>query len=865
MSPAWEVLSQIRKPLNRLGQEPVGWEEDPEDGTWSVPVIIDYADLWRGKDREISETIAKTIENPISYLTEEQAQLLRRSPREFLKLNPRPESAELVDKEATPDGRIVRLVVASPPKNIDGVRYLAVVPNLVQIERQLDALDVVERASDEGPLGPLRALLGLCAMPGAGGQPVEGLIAQDLEHALDETQIESLRKALGTPHFAVIQGPPGSGKTTVISSVIKQSTREGKSVLVVSPTHVAVDNVVEKLVSLASGSAGDSLAPHSLPVRYAARRTMVSEVAGKYWVGSKGRARDATVSERLQGCLAASLRFAPALFETEDRDEPGLAPLSQALAEVQRVICGTPIGILSFPAVKAAAPASYDLLIVDEVSKMTLSEFLAIAVKARRWMLVGDPEQLPPFQDCAENAPTLDDVIPPLVELACSVVSVLERSKPEVRCNERLLVVAEEPVHAVAAIRAHIGDVRFKNSPQISVYGEGSLSGIVVCTVGEVSAAAGMLLPVGNRDRTHNPQNRGGLQILVQRGLQVPRPEFASGTRFVEERDRCQASIFEVSFNTYHAQPWAKRNQQKLNTLSVRNGLENYLPSQALLECVEGSDLPLGGGRSRRIVLGQIAKCFAVNTVSVYDWLIGMPTRSFDVSPLTELEDMGLGGLSQAVAPYSGILRKQYRMHSSLSAVPRELFYNGDALIDGNKDEVRRKGVFICRVERTSESDPEVNVDEGTAICEWIQALNAEKRAGTSVMVITPYRSQMVHLTKQVNSLREASHVNQLAVEVLTLDRCQGREADYVLISLVRNRSTHFLEMPKRWNVALTRAREGLALVGDIDAFLLEASKGRREAALAVGPGGHSVGSARNRVKMSLLARIIERYHQETV
>src|SRR5262249_57918870 len=41
----------------------------------------------------------------------------------------------------------------------------------------------------------------------------------------------------------------------------------------------------------------------------------------------------------------------------------------------------------------------YDTLIVDEASRVTESEFLIGAVRARRWVLVGDERQLPPHVD----------------------------------------------------------------------------------------------------------------------------------------------------------------------------------------------------------------------------------------------------------------------------------------------------------------------------------------------------------------------------------------------------------------------------------------------------------------------------------
>jgi len=54
-------------------------------------------------------------------------------------------------------------------------------------------------------------------------------------------------KALNTNDFAILEGPPGSGKTTAITELIYQLLKDDKRVLLSASTHVAVDNVLELL------------------------------------------------------------------------------------------------------------------------------------------------------------------------------------------------------------------------------------------------------------------------------------------------------------------------------------------------------------------------------------------------------------------------------------------------------------------------------------------------------------------------------------------------------------------------------------------------------------------------------------------
>lgn len=63
-----------------------------------------------------------------------------------------------------------------------------------------------------------------------------------------------------------------------------------------------------------------------------------------------------------------------------------------------QVVAATCIGLHGF---KGANTIEFDVCIVDEASKATVTEVLVPMVQARRWILVGDPRQLPPFVEDA--------------------------------------------------------------------------------------------------------------------------------------------------------------------------------------------------------------------------------------------------------------------------------------------------------------------------------------------------------------------------------------------------------------------------------------------------------------------------------
>eukprot|EP00804_Cyclotella_cryptica_P025558 CCRYP_002821-RD/>CCRYP_002821-RD protein AED:0.06 eAED:0.06 QI:49/1/1/1/1/1/7/146/1058 len=81
----------------------------------------------------------------------------------------------------------------------------------------------------------------------------------------------------------------------------------------------------------------------------------------------------------------------------------------------------------------------------------------------------------------------------------------------------------------------------------------------------------------------------------------------------------------------------------------------------------------------------------------------------------------------------------------------------------------------------------------------------------SSVLIITPYKNQQREFEYQIS--RRKKHEEFIEAAVLTIDQCQGQEADAVILSLVR-RPTRFLTI-NRLNVALSRVRKILYVLTD--------------------------------------------------
>lgn len=122
------------------------------------------------------------------------------------------------------------------------------------------------------------------------------------------------------------------------------------------------------------------------------------------------------------------------------------------------------------------------------------------------------------------------------------------------------------------------------------------------------------------------------------------------------------------------------------------------------------------------------------------------------------------------------------------------------------------KGFILAHVPFERGQEKYMNKNEVAFCVDLVQKLLAEGM--DNIMVLTPYKKQQRELQFQfkreglITGDREKSDI-----PILTIDQCQGQEADYVVWSLVQ-RPTRFLDK-HRMNVALSRVRKRLYMLTD--------------------------------------------------
>ncbi|KAM9361320.1 putative helicase mov-10-B.1 [Symphorus nematophorus] len=193
-------------------------------------------------------------------------------------------------------------------------------------------------------------------------------------------------------------------------------------------------------------------------------------------------------------------------------------------------------------------------------------------------------------------------------------------------------------------------------------------------------------------------------------------------------------------------------------------------------------------------------------------------------------------------------LLRNYRSHAAILKIPNELFYDNELQVFAdqwdreaycNWEYLPKKGFPLIfhgvmgKDEREANSPSFFNVSEIEVLIDYLTKLmetqgkkGLPKLSAKDIGIIAPYRKQVEKIQKALKSvpaLRRWTDITELKVG--SVEEFQGQERKIIMVSTVRSSINYvkmdldfhlgFLSNEKRFNVAVTRARSLLIVVGN--------------------------------------------------
>lgn len=671
-------------------------------------------------------------------------------------------------------------------------------------------------------------------------------------------QREFVRKALNTPDFAILEGPPGSGKTTVILELICQLVMLGKRILLCGSTHVAIDNVLERLQEK---KLLEKLS--ILPVR----------------IGDENR-----ISPAIKSFQMNNLQSDAKIEET-------------LLLEASNLVCGTTIGILQHPDMKqfegrweekAKMPVEpqFDYLIIDECSKTTFHEFLVPALYAKHWILVGDVRQLSPFTDREQLVSNIhqmplkgNQTLPDELQQACLYLYKLrEMTNKRFNSSKYLFVVSQKVMNYVADEW-----LTFDPGSDFSGIAIGFASMNLrriktICTEFAQGAKRKQLPPIVAEPGSLEWMALSAADVLfVEHETYLLHGDHLPGDMTVVNDAKWpeRSHAFRVGWQTKGRgqQPFSKDRGTELNgTMEIHEYytklfMERTWADEIAWRIDREHQLRLKGPRKTQNYTNAIEGLLPKSLGNEGDVANRLNTiASVALPSILEMLDRGLtkrktrhestlteGFTDREKKARRTLLKYQQRMHPDISAFPRDQFYNNLALQDMDRMAHRREWDYpgyssrSCWIDVQGKTDRNFNKQEVAAMkvelkrfLEWASENEPpddgrDNKAEWEVACLSFYRGQegkirdtLREMLKNNGSHNETAYSSfsyrkrggvKISIKLHTVDKFQGQEADLVLLSMVQTYRDGFMDSPNRLNVAITRARYQMVILGNHSYF----------------------------------------------
>lgn len=698
---------------------------------------------------------------------------------------------------------------------------IKMVVDLNNLYRQKDAINAIS----ETPVKEHRNLIRLfedkerCSWPTNSPHKVdEWFVLNNPLYQGTKAQRSFVEKALGANDFMLLEGPPGSGKTTAILELILQFVKEGKRILLTASTHVAIDNILERIRDY----------PEVTPLRIG-RESSIGESVKEFLVDNK-------VEELIEKG-----------FEEECAE--------RFLLDSSNLVCGTTMGIQNHPDfrrnqddAKITQPI-YDVMIIDEASKTTFQEFLVPALFAKKWIIIGDIQQLSPYTENEYLKSHLTRSIDEKTQSLCALMDTLDSLKNQSKkgfanpkCNLYPLAIELPPSCSIEDFKNYNTE-KFKDIPSKIAYikhkapfdydSDIEISWLDSYLKDLIIIEPGLLKSIIN----YIPET---FYIASLQTANYSNEAFSRRKSLLDgqERDQCIQNLKDL--NKTISQPWVEKVSWRLVRKFERRNLKESFYEKSLEKLIPEKDV------KTRDTIDEVEHIFFPSILE----LLQKGNQESQKYKTTLTSGFKNGFLESTFPQRFERLDYQHRMHPDISKFSREHFYGATRGIAELKDgeeinreweynrypsravwiNVKREPSIDKNNDRPNKNFTERNVihDELDHFIQWAKNpdnMPDNKKDGWTVAILSYYRPQegilREMLQKYTNQPNNFSHFKKDNVEIqlYTVDKFQGREADVIFISMCRNRGIGFMDNTNRMNVALTRAKYQRVIVGDKNLF----------------------------------------------
>ncbi len=609
---------------------------------------------------------------------------------------------------------------------------------------------------------------------------------------LNEDQFAATRAALNAP-LTVITGPPGTGKSQVVAAIMASAALTGRTALLASKNHKALDAVEERLAGLLPDD----------------RRLLAR--ASRPW----GTAKAIDLRAAADGLLArgTSSGDRSQLTRTVDR----LARTQTRLSELE--------GQLQIQGDLADVISGTEARLEDAEGALSPAQVA--------WAVRSAAPSLPSPPPVATDDPALP-IIGGLIHWfrAIRTRRALARLAPlaipwNSEDQTRRLTVwrhlwdYQQSLNALAELRT-----RLLPAPEAAALIDQLAQG----RLDLMDAAAEMFqrLPAALMDL--DPDARPLLAELT--GALALFGGEAVGEEGAAERRRVQERALPQLLR--HLPLWAVTNLSAGRALPLTPGLFDYVIIDEASQCDIASAVPLLARAKRAVIVGDPAQLRHVTKLSQEREIHLLEANTLLASGIARwsYRSQSLFSVIAATpAVVSCLLRDHYRSAAAVVDYYNDVFYGGRLRVLTDETRLRpppgqRPGVHWTHVE-----GPIVGAISGChspaeadAIIEHLKSLLIERGYTGTVGVVTPFAEQAKRLTDRLTDRLPSDLIARSRLGAFTAHQFQGDARDLILLSLCLGPDTpagsrmFLAESGNLMNVAVSRARAVCHVFGNLEA-----------------------------------------------